>query len=252
MKGSAIHLIQLLEGSKKRFIIPVYQRNYDWKKDNCVQLFEDLRTLVLDNKPSHFFGSIVYCAHGLNEVVIIDGQQRITTISILMIAMVNAMKKGLCVPEDENLAEYIEESYLIDKFQKDKKKVRLKLFRDDCEAFDRLIYAEEEDYIQDSKVTINYKYFYDRITQNQELTMDELFHAIESLIIINIELEVEHGDNPQLIFESLNSTGLDLTPRQIRLEISYLWIYLLRFKRSTMINIGIVLKSVVGMILITL
>ncbi len=211
MKGSAIHLIQLLEGSKKRFIIPVYQRNYDWKKDNCVQLFDDLKSLVLNNKPSHFFGSIVYSAHGLNEVVIIDGQQRITTISILMIAMVNAMKKGLCVPHDENLAEYIEESYIIDKFQKENRKVRLKPFRDDCEAFDKLIYSDEEDYVPDSKVTINYKYFYDRITQKQEMTMDELFHAIESLIIISIELEVEHGDNPQLIFESLNSTGLDLT-----------------------------------------
>ncbi len=211
MKGTASYLLEFLEGSRKRFIIPVYQRNYDWKRENCKQLFDDLVSVIKEDKPSHFFGSIVSYAHSKDDVVLIDGQQRITTISLIIIAMINAMKKGLCVPDDNRLAEILEDTYIVDKYRREERKVRLKPFRDDCTAFDKLIYNDEEEYIQDSKVTINYKYFFDRIVQAQELKVDDLFKAIDRLEIIDIELEPQHGDNPQLIFESLNSTGLDLT-----------------------------------------
>ena len=211
MKGTASHLLEFLEGARKRFIIPVYQRNYDWKRENCKQLFDDLVSVIKEGKSTHFFGSIVSYAHSRDEVILIDGQQRITTISLILIAMINAMKKGICVPEDSRLSEILEDTYIIDKYRRDERKVRLKPFRDDCTAFDRLIYNDETEYIQDSKVTINYNYFYDRIVQIRELTPDELYRAIDSLEIIDIELEPQHGDNPQLIFESLNSTGLDLT-----------------------------------------
>ena len=143
--------------------------------------------------------------------MLIDGQQRVTTISLILIALINAMKNGEIVSDDSRLCDIIEETYIVDKYRKDERKVRLKPFRDDCEAFDRLIYKDEVDYIPESKVTINYRYFYDRIVSARELTPDELFQAIDSLEVIDIELEPEHGDNPQLIFESLNSTGLDLT-----------------------------------------
>ena len=211
MKGSASHLLEFLEGSRKRFIIPVYQRNYDWKTENCKQLFDDLVQVIRENKQSHFFGSIVSYAHLRDEVVLIDGQQRITTVSLILIAMINAMKQGVMESEDSNLVDILQDTYIIDKYRKEERKVRLKPFRDDCNAFDRLIFNKEEDYVADSKVTHNYHYFYDRITNLKELTMDELYRAIDSLEIIDIVLEPEHGDDPQLIFESLNSTGLDLT-----------------------------------------
>lgn len=211
MKGSASHLLEFLEGSRKRFIIPVYQRNYDWKTENCKQLFDDLVQVIREKKQSHFFGSIVSYAHLRDEVVLIDGQQRITTVSLILIAMINAMKQGIMVSEDSNLVDILQDTYIIDKYRKEERKVRLKPFRDDCNAFDRLIFNKEEDYVADSKVTHNYHYFYDRITNLKELTMDELYRAIDSLEIIDIVLEPEHGDDPQLIFESLNSTGLDLT-----------------------------------------
>lgn len=211
MKGSASHLLEFLEGSRKRFIIPVYQRNYDWKTENCKQLFDDLVQVIRENKQSHFFGSIVSYAHLRDEVVLIDGQQRITTVSLILIAMINAMKQGIMESEDSNLVDILQDTYIIDKYRKEERKVRLKPFRDDCNAFDRLIFNKEEDYVADSKVTHNYHYFYDRITNLKELTMDELYRAIDSLEIIDIVLEPEHGDDPQLIFESLNSTGLDLT-----------------------------------------
>ena len=169
MKGTASYLLEFLEGSRKRFIIPVYQRNYDWKRENCKQLFDDLVSVIKEGKSTHFFGSIVSYAHSKDEVVLIDGQQRITTISLILIAMINAMKRGACVPEDSRLAEILEDTYIVDKYRRDERKVRLKPFRDDCTAFDRLIYNEEEEYIQESKVTINYKYFYDRIGSGNEL-----------------------------------------------------------------------------------
>ena len=210
MRGTASSLMRFLDGSQKRFIIPVYQRNYDWKKENCQQLFDDLVSVIREGKETHFFGSIVSYAHSRDEIVLIDGQQRITTVSLILIAMKNALQKGVVTAKDEHLVERLED-YLVDKYDTSVRKVRLKPFRDDCVAFDRLIYNDESEYVGNSKVTVNYRYFYDRIVNIKELNVDELYKAVKSLEIIDIELEPQHGDNPQLIFESLNSTGLDLT-----------------------------------------
>ena len=188
----------------------MYQRNYDWKKENCKQLFDDLVSVIRENKQSHFFGSIVSYSHHRDEIVLIDGQQRITTVSLIMIAIFNALKKGDVSTDDATLQLRIED-FLVDKYDKTERKVRLKPFRDDCEAFDRLIFKDEKEYINESNVTVNYRYFYDRIVNGKELSVDDLYKAIRCLEIIDIELEPQHGDNPQLIFESLNSTGLDLT-----------------------------------------
>ncbi len=210
MKGNAKKLIQYLDGADKRFIIPVYQRNYDWKPENCAQLYMDLVSTIKDGKPSHFFGSIVSYCQSMDEIILIDGQQRITTVSLILIAMVNAMKKGLCVSENPQLCQMIWETFIINKFQQSDKKVRLKPFRNDSDAFDRLIFKDESEYLPNSHVTRNYRYFYDKIVNAKDLTLDELYVAIKRLEVIDIELELHHGDNPQLIFESLNSTGLDL------------------------------------------
>ena len=84
MKGSEIKLIAYMDGAKKRFVIPVYQRNYDWKIENCKQLFDDLIKVVRNKRKSHFFGSIV-SVHSdearYDEYLVIDGQQRLTTVS---------------------------------------------------------------------------------------------------------------------------------------------------------------------------
>lgn len=106
MKGDAQPLIKFFDGSDKRFIIPLYQRNYDWKEDNCEQLFQDLMKLHNSDRRSHFFGSIVSSIQsGTEDRFIIDGQQRITTVSLLLIAMVNAKKEGLIEATDAKLVE---------------------------------------------------------------------------------------------------------------------------------------------------
>ena len=210
MKGSECKFVKYMEGSDKRFVIPVYQRNYDWKTENCKQLYDDLIKIVKNGRKSHFFGSLVsvYNPDGNNEeFLVIDGQQRLTTVSLLFLAMYNLMNNGVVVAKSSNLKQRIYEEYLVDKWQPEETRIKLKPVKNDQKAFGKLFDSEDE-YIRDSNLTTNYNYFYDRI-QKQEITIDQLFNAICCLEIINITLN--NDDNPQLIFESLNSTGLDLS-----------------------------------------
>lgn len=210
MKGSECRLIKYMEGSNTRFIIPVYQRNYEWKTENCKKLYDDLIKVSEHERTSHFFGSIVsvYQPSGRNtEYLVIDGQQRLTTVSLLFLAMYNLIKEGKITPDESSVGEQIYENYLIDKHQPKETRVKLKPVKNDRQAFEKL-FDPTEDKIHDSNLTSNYGYFYDRI-QKQEISVDQLYDAICCLEIINIELN--NDDDPQLIFESLNSTGLALS-----------------------------------------
>lgn len=211
MHGEAKLLLKFLDGSDNRYIIPVYQRNYDWRPKQCEQLFNDLVQIIKKNRKTHFFGSIVTSSAnkgGKSDYLVIDGQQRITTISILFTAMVNLMKSGTVAAEDKRLAEKIEKKFLVDEYQTEERKLRLKPIKDDCISFDKLITNNPSEFVESSNITQNYHYFENRIKKN-EISIDELYEAIFRLEIIDIFLDKE--DNPQLIFESLNSTGLDLT-----------------------------------------
>lgn len=210
MKGSECRLIEYMDGSNKRFIIPVYQRNYDWKIENCKQLYDDLVKVIKNDRRNHFFGSMVsvYEPSGKNmEFLVIDGQQRLTTVSLLLLAMYNLINAGILIPKDEFLGNRIYEEYLVDKYQPKETRIKLKPVKNDQKAYGKL-FNDTDEYIRESNLTTNYNYFYERI-QKQEISIDELFDALFRLEIINITLNNE--DNPQLIFESLNSTGLDLS-----------------------------------------
>lgn len=210
MKGSEQRLVEYMDGAKKRFVIPVYQRNYDWKMENCKQLFDDLVKIIRNGRKSHFFGSIVsvYNPDGRNsEYLIIDGQQRLTTVSLLFLAMYNLIENKIIVPKEQSLAQQLYEDFLVDKYQPKETRIKLKPVKNDSKAFVKL-FDESSEHIQNSNLTVNYNYFYDRIQRN-EISIDELFDAICRLEIISIQLNQD--DNPQLIFESLNSTGLALS-----------------------------------------
>jgi uncharacterized protein with ParB-like and HNH nuclease domain len=207
LKANEKKFTRFLEGSDKHFVIPVYQRNYDWKKEQCKQLFNDLIDISKTNR-THFLGSIVSIYHDDGEdleYLIIDGQQRLTTLSLLLLAIYKIIDNNL-IQTNVN-KEQIRDEYLINKYSKDDKKIRLKPVKNDKNAFASL-FKEEYDYIQDTNITINFQYFYERILK-EELSIDKLFSAIKQLIIVDIELK-NGEDDPQLIFESLNSTGLDL------------------------------------------
>ena len=106
MKGSEAKMISFMEGADKRYVIPVYQRKYDWKYENCQQLYNDLKKIVIDERDSHFFGSIVSAVvpNGSKiEYHIIDGQQRLTTITLLLLAIRNLIAQGKVMTDEGKL-----------------------------------------------------------------------------------------------------------------------------------------------------
>lgn len=210
MKGYAKPLHEFIEGHKIQFVIPVYQRNYDWLMDNCDQLFSDLVKLSHSNRRSHFFGSIVTSAADSSyNSLVIDGQQRLTTISLLLLAGIKAVKDGAVEISEESKLDEAYEVFLKAKFCNSERKIKLVPIENDRIAYDK-IFNEEDSFDEDSKITRNYRHFYDLLTRKpQALSFDQLLDAIERLQIISIELDSD--DDAQLIFESLNSTGLALT-----------------------------------------
>lgn len=210
MTGSPKLFTKLLADSDTRFIIPLYQRNYDWKEEHCRQLFSDLQKLHNDpSRESHFFGSIVSrrCSLSSDEVSIIDGQQRLTTVSLLLMATYNAAIAGEIRVEEEKNQKKILNKYLVDEYANTERKVKLKPIKNDMEAFDALLFKKPSEYVENSNVTRNYRLFYEWITACG-LSLDEILASVEKLIVIDIRLDEK--DDPQLIFESLNSTGKDL------------------------------------------
>ena len=209
MKGSEAKLLGFMEGANNRYVIPVYQRKYDWKIENCRQLYEDLKRIIHDKRESHFFGSIVsnvVPAGSKIEFHIIDGQQRLTTVTLLLLAISNLVKAGHVHSEEEDLDDQIIQRFIIAPWAKKDDKIKLRPVREDRAALEKL-FGPADDYDRGSNMTINYQFFYDQILK-EEVTVDELYDAIGKLEIISITLDT--GDNAQLIFESLNSTGLAL------------------------------------------
>jgi len=213
MKAGEKSLVKYLDGNDQEFIIPVFQRRYDWRTEQCKRLWEDLLQVIDNNYKTHFFGSIVSVvttSPKLTEYLIIDGQQRITTISLIMAAICNLVKDGK-LSDDKGLVEKIYNEYLIDPYQQGDSKFRLKLITQDREVYNRIIDMDMDGIPEDSNVRINYDYFVGQILKNQnKYSVDQLFGAIRSLFIVDIQL-TQGEDDPQLIFESLNSTGLALS-----------------------------------------
>lgn len=209
MNGQGKLLTHYLKNADK-LIIPVYQRNYDWREEHCRKLYQDLVRTIQNKKRWHFFGGIVSVSDPMgssSDYLVIDGQQRITTVSLLLLAMANLIKDGKVVPEDDTLYAQITKKYLVDEINPKNRKVKLKPIKGDQDAYDRL-WGDPENFARSSNITQNYLFFYNEI-QKQAITIDQLFKAIEKLQIIDITL-TPPDDDPQLVFESLNSTGLEL------------------------------------------
>ncbi len=123
MDARASNIIRFIDGTDKIYN-SVYQRPYSWKRANCEQLFKDLVAVYKNNYPSHFFGSLVYVEEdtgGVNEYLIIDGQQRIATVSILLLAIINYLINNKLTSEKINTNK-ITKSYITDEYTKEEKK----------------------------------------------------------------------------------------------------------------------------------
>lgn len=195
-------------GAKTLFIIPLYQRKYAWQQKHCVRLFEDLKKIHREGIYSHFFGSIVSTKADEHEddLLIIDGQQRITTLSLLILAGLNAVTNGDMEKGDEDIEE-VRKNYLYAVRRRVDRQIKLKPIEGDLEAYDALFTNKPDNFIKNTGITSNYLLFYQMIKAS-DLSFTDLIESIEKLIIIDICLDSK--DNPQLIFESLNSCGKDL------------------------------------------
>lgn len=207
MRGEVKSATKIFDSVEKRLIVPVYQRNYDWSRKQCERLFDDLEDLITQGRPKHFFGSIVGNPETSFLWIVIDGQQRLTTLSLLMLALTRSLDAGVLDTTDEELADRIRRSFLLISEKSSDPKFKLKPVKNDAEAYRRL-YLDEKHFIEDSNLTSNYRYFMDRLARTS-LTGDEIWNAIERLDLMILDLEAH--DDPQRIFESLNSTGLALS-----------------------------------------
>lgn len=200
-------------GDKALFLIPLYQRKYAWKRKHCERLFDDLLKVIKERRQSHFFGSIVSikASETEDDLLIIDGQQRITTISLLILAAIQAVRDGIMVCErgDEYIAD-TRKKYLLASYRRGDRQIKLRPIDKDRVAYDALMNGDPDYFVSpaESGISMNYQLFYDLIKLSQPLTFDDLIEAVEKLIVIDIRLD--SGDKPQLIFESLNSCGKDL------------------------------------------
>lgn len=208
MDGKDRPLLALLVGGNT-YVIPAYQRNYDWKQEQCERLFDDLVSLSRSGRPGHFFGSVVSVESSgfYTERLIIDGQQRMTTVSLLMLAMLNLIRSG-DLEDAGGVVEAGVRRCLMDSFNEKDLRLKLKPIKNDLAIYVAL-FTEPGKAPINSNLTLNYHYFYQRIRERKELSAKQLFDAIGKLIVIDVGLKQE--DDPQLVFESLNSTGLALT-----------------------------------------
>lgn len=207
MQAKDMHLLRFLEQGSFSFVIPVYQRNYDWSLEQCNQLIHDLEVIIESGLKSYFLGSLVYISEAqsvslssVNKILIIDGQQRITTITLLLIAIANKI-------ESEKLKGTIFDKYILNDLADGEEKIKLKPIKDDLTALSAVV--KDDDLVKGSSVSTNYQNFLQYLDKSK-YSPEEIFDAIGKLKVVDISLEVGL-DNPQLIFESLNSTGLDLS-----------------------------------------
>ncbi|MDR0308148.1 MAG: DUF262 domain-containing HNH endonuclease family protein [Chitinispirillales bacterium] len=230
MNANETKVERFLETTKVQFVIPVYQRNYDWKKIQCERLLDDILEVGSnDNLKVHFIGSIVYVHDDayttakINELIIIDGQQRLTTITLIYLALYHLVKSM----EEKSLADEIMETYLINKFAEESEKLKLRPTDNNDYALKCLLkdsnHADFESY---STLIANFDLFKKRITKENYQTIRQ---GLAKLMFVEISLD-RSNDDPQRIFESLNSTGLDLS--QADLIRNYILMGLSRIDQS--------------------
>lgn len=206
MKGQVVPIFKVFDGADKKIVIPVYQRNYDWTPKQCERLFDDLEEMISQKRSKHFFGAVV----GYNEDsftwVVIDGQQRMTTVSLLILALAHAIEAGEIEAGEVGLAGKLGRNYL-EHSQDSEYKLKLKPVKDDRDSYGKL-FGSEEGFNEKSKLTVNYRYFRERLRKTQFDAATLWNKGVCNLEVMLLDLENE--DDPQRIFESINSTGLAL------------------------------------------
>lgn len=210
MKAQDLQFTHLIQGAKQ-FIIPIFQRTYSWEKSHCEQLWNDIiRVGSHPELDSHFIGSAVYIPEqetsaAITRWQVIDGQQRITTITLLLLALMRRLEKeNIELPVSS--AE-VEDYYLRNKHGKSEQSFKLLLTKTDKDTLIALLDEKKPPEYPSIRIMENYEFFTDKIAN---IDLNILFTGIKKLMIVDVRLQ-QGIDNPQMIFESMNSTGKALT-----------------------------------------
>ena len=216
MKATEANLLKFLRKSPQ-FVIPIYQRNYSWTDAQCRQLWADLMRAGRDDKvAAHFIGSIVYVERGLSSVtsqealLVIDGQQRLTTSTLLIAALARHF-------ESQGLGELLEafsnkklrNYYLLNPDEEGERHFKLILSETDKDTLLAILQNAPMPAEASSRINENYALFQELIASHQG-ELEAICQGLAKLVIVDVSLDRAH-DNPQLIFESMNSTGLELS-----------------------------------------
>lgn len=213
MKAVEAKLFSFLQKTTQ-FVIPIYQRPYSWTLHQCSQLWRDVLAAHDSSVSGHFLGSVVYIEKGIYQVttipqlLVIDGQQRLTTVSLLLAALARALKAS-GTPEDVAAASKIENYYLFNSMETGEARHKLILTRADKDTFIAIIEGRKLPDEASANLVTNFEFFQEGI-RKAKIPPAEIATALQKLLIVDIALD-HQNDNPQLIFESLNSTGLDLS-----------------------------------------
>lgn len=200
----------LIERNKRVFKVPVYQRNYDWSNIQCEKLYQDIMN-ANERDHKHFTGTVVYIissvGSNLDEALIIDGQQRLTTVYILLKALYDAAK-GVSVRIEAEI-----EEVMFNRRCDEKYKLKLKPVKTDNEQLLLLVRDKIDEMDRNSNIYKNYITFKNLIenTLAAGLTLNDILDGVKKLEMVEIVLDKSQGDEPQKIFESINSTGLELS-----------------------------------------
>ena len=210
MKAQDLPLTQLLEGSKQ-FVIPIFQRTYSWEIRHCEQLWQDIiRVGSSPDLSSHFIGSAVYIPEtnvdaAIPRWLVIDGQQRITTLTLLLIALQRRLKAE---EVDEPIsAEQLDDLFLRNRYGKGDAGYRVMLTRTDKETLAALVDGKEPGTDASHRIVENFAFFAEQVVASDLMVV---WKGIKKLMIVDVCLQ-QGLDNPQMIFESMNSTGKALT-----------------------------------------
>ena len=213
MKATEAKFIEFLKKSPQ-FVIPIYQRTYSWTERECRQLWDDiLRTGNNDAIAAHFVGSVVYIEQGLYQVItppallVIDGQQRLTTVMLILEALARRVGDG--EPVDGFSARKIRNYYILNPEEDGERGFKLLLTQTDKQSLLALVQQQSEPAEPSLRITQNFAFFEERV-QAVGADLTTLCRGLAKLMIVDVALSRDQ-DNPQLIFESMNSTGRALS-----------------------------------------
>jgi len=208
---------KIINGASQ-FIIPVFQRDYSWSEENCRQLWEDLLAIA-DAGPDrgHFIGSVVYIqtgdsSAGFTRWLLIDGQQRVTTLTLLLTALRDHIQAtGWQGSDDGPTVKRIDAYFLRNLQEEGEREIKLKLRRHDDATLQALINGQPEPANLSARIRDNYDLFRELL---ENADPERVYRGLNRLLLVDVTLD-RGIDDPQLIFESLNSTGVDLSPSDL-------------------------------------